>query len=187
MKIFLCINTYTWTAGLNQSSKIVGSRLGKETKNEGHIQGALLVIWCWFQAVYLYIIVVSILRVNDFENDLGYVGVRATSGLSISSISPPPLPVQPLYFTATYFPCSWLVSICLQREEWESDGMRGERSPKAAGETPFLKADSPALCHSLAFATWVLAGCPNRRKLLYETGSSTKGIDFFKLFIWLMV
>lgn len=56
----------------------------RETKNEGHIQGALLLIWCWFQAVYLDIVVDCVLRVSGFENDRGYMGVKATSGLSVS-------------------------------------------------------------------------------------------------------
>lgn len=135
------------------------------------------------------IIVVSILQVSDFENDLGYVGVRATSGLSISSIYLPALPVQPVsLFYCHVFP-SLMASVNLSATggvrmwmEWEE-----KKTPRLQGRLLFLKADSPAPCHSLAFATWVLAECPSRRKLLYETGSSTKGIDFLKLFKWLMV
>lgn len=65
--------------------------------------------------------------------------------------------------------------------EWEKE------TPRLQERLLSLKADSPAPCHSLVFATWELAECPSRRKLLYETGSSTKGIDFLKLFKWLMV
>lgn len=53
-----------------------------------------------------------------------------------------------------------------------------KQTPRLQERLLFLKADSPAPCHSLAFAPRVLAGCSSGRKLLYETGSSTKGIDF---------
>lgn len=144
MKIFLCINAHIWTAGLNQSSKIVSSRLGKETKNEGHIQGALLVIWCWFQAVYLDTVVVSICGSVILKMILATWESKQPQGFQL-----PILPHHhfqcsyPPCFTATHFPCSWLLSICLQGRSEDADETEGETNPKAAGETPFLKGRFP--------------------------------------------
>lgn len=84
--------------------------------------------------------------------------------------------------TAMYFPCSWLELICLQREAWGCSGCRWNgRRKKPRGckrNFVFLKAESPAPWYSLASAPRVLAGRPSGRKMLYETGSGTEGIDF---------